>query len=558
MRWFLAPDLDILGDPMAATVKVNLDALIKREDFEIDKKDDEEPSQPVFCLPELEAKKITFKTLRKPIFQRATSDWTPRQVVDLVKNFVDRELIPSIIIWNSRSRLQFVMDGAHRLSALIAWVNDDYGAGAISQAAAGGIDKIPKAQREAHSQAKELMVKEVGDYKDLVKVGESDETVGTVEQKKRSKGMTSLQVEVQNYGKPDPRKAEAAFYRINQGGTPLTTEEQEIIRTRRWPESIAARVLWRIENGRHYTLGFQPDKTKEIEPLAIATHELLLKPDKTDELPIIVPVMSGAETNAGIGLLDQFVHLANDLADRKIVKHNFEPLLETDPKIDRDGDQTIEYLKKSKRLAEVISSGEKWSLGMHPLVYAYSTACKFLPGAFFAQVKLVKHLLSHDRVIWFTKYRKEFENFLVSHKEHLTTLTHDAGSKIKSANPIFEYWKLILESIADGKDPILAIQKSDFKGVFEMPDQFGLSVSPRIKKGGKLAVKIRETLANCPVCYECGARIYRKAWTHDHDTPADKGGSGHSENLNPMHGICNSGVKQQRLHLTSKPQAKPS
>jgi hypothetical protein len=533
---------------MASTLKVNLDALIKREDFEIDKNDeDEDPTPPVFCLPELEEKKITFKTLRKPIFQRATSDWTPQQVVALVKNFVDRELIPAIIIWNSRSRLQFVMDGAHRLSALIAWVNDDYGAGVISQAAAAGIDKIPKAQKKAHDETKERM-KEVGHYKDLVKVGESAESFGTAEERKRAKGMNSLQIVIQNYTKADPRKAEAAFYRINQGGTSLTVEEQEIIRTRRWPESIAARVLWRVESGRHYTLGFESQKTQEIERLAVKTHELLLKPDTTDELPLTVPVMSGANTNAGISLLDQFVHLANALPERKIERSNFAPLADTDPKIDMTGEATIEYLKKAKKMAEIISSGEAWSYGMHPLVYSYSNACKFLPGAFFAQIKLVQYLNSQNKMIWFAKHRKKFEDFLVANKDHLTKITHTAGSKTKSAGPLFEYWNLILEAFAEGNDPISAIQSSSFKFILVIPDQSEEQVTSRIKKGGALALKMRETLQTGSTCHECGARIYRKAWTQDHDISKSAGGSGHSNNLFPMHGVCNSGVKQKRLH----------
>jgi len=41
-------------------------------------------------------------------------------------------LIPAIILWNS-GRYIFTIDGAHRLSALIAWVLDDYGDGIISQ-----------------------------------------------------------------------------------------------------------------------------------------------------------------------------------------------------------------------------------------------------------------------------------------------------------------------------------------------------------------------------------------------------------------------------------------
>jgi len=41
--------------------------------------------------------------------------------------------------------LYSTIDGAHRLSALIAWVNDDYGAGAISQRFFG--DNISVAQK---------------------------------------------------------------------------------------------------------------------------------------------------------------------------------------------------------------------------------------------------------------------------------------------------------------------------------------------------------------------------------------------------------------------------
>jgi hypothetical protein len=51
--------------------------------------------------------------------------------VDLIRAFLDGDLIPAVILWERGDEI-FVIDGAHRLSALIAWVRDDYGGGKLS------------------------------------------------------------------------------------------------------------------------------------------------------------------------------------------------------------------------------------------------------------------------------------------------------------------------------------------------------------------------------------------------------------------------------------------
>ena len=45
---------------------------------------------------------------------------------------MDGDVIPSIILWRSTNFI-FVIDGAHRLSALCAWMQDDYGDGTESK-----------------------------------------------------------------------------------------------------------------------------------------------------------------------------------------------------------------------------------------------------------------------------------------------------------------------------------------------------------------------------------------------------------------------------------------
>src|SRR5689334_4662616 len=107
---------------------VNLDALFKREDF--DAKSDPLQHQPsqlglTLKISELESTSLTYLTLRKPDFQRETASWEPQKVADLIRCFLDGDLIPSIILWRSQDTGNiFVIDGAHRLGALIAWVHD--------------------------------------------------------------------------------------------------------------------------------------------------------------------------------------------------------------------------------------------------------------------------------------------------------------------------------------------------------------------------------------------------------------------------------------------------
>ena len=50
----------------------------------------------------------------------------------MIESFVNDELVPAIILWRNQGGYIFVIDGAHRLSSLGAWINDDYGDGQIS------------------------------------------------------------------------------------------------------------------------------------------------------------------------------------------------------------------------------------------------------------------------------------------------------------------------------------------------------------------------------------------------------------------------------------------
>jgi len=149
-----------------AAFNVNLDALIEREDFESGEAIGAGSDEPRFRLNELHRSAMYFKVLRKPDFQRATDNWTPTLIVDFVQSFVDDELIPSIILWQSKQTGKvFVIDGAHRISALISWVNNDYGNGDISKKFFKY--DIPAKQRKFDSVIREQMESRIGNYEKL-------------------------------------------------------------------------------------------------------------------------------------------------------------------------------------------------------------------------------------------------------------------------------------------------------------------------------------------------------------------------------------------------------
>ena len=126
--------------------KVNLDALIPREDFEVTdvEESDRGGKTTTIQIRDLEKSSFFFNVIRKPDFQRETNEWEPKRVYSLIESFVDGDLIPAIILWRNAGSYTFVLDGSHRLSALASWVNDDYGDKEISKKFYDGI--IPEDQ----------------------------------------------------------------------------------------------------------------------------------------------------------------------------------------------------------------------------------------------------------------------------------------------------------------------------------------------------------------------------------------------------------------------------
>jgi len=219
--------------------------MIQREDFAREVKGESAPDMIrelniSMLLPEAPIR----RQLRKPDFQRETNHWKPDQVLRLVKSFIDGDVIPSIILWRSTNFI-FVIDGAHRLSALCAWLSDDYGSGPLSNAFYNG--EISQEQKNIAERTRRMINKDVGSYISIRQlVGES--AGGLAGQ--RAGALFTRPIYLQQVV-GTPRVAEDSFFAINTQGTALDDTEKFLIETRRKPISIGARAIVRGGFGHH-------------------------------------------------------------------------------------------------------------------------------------------------------------------------------------------------------------------------------------------------------------------------------------------------------------------
>ena len=523
--------------------RVNLDALIKREDLEVTSVNPEKSGGdvPSISLVELEHGKSMFDVLRKPDFQRETSEWSPEQIVELIKNVLDDELVPAVIVWKAQDRSVFVIDGAHRLSALIAWVNDDYGDQNISLTFYGGAAQIPRAQIVAAKATKKLVDEQIGSFQKLSKF-RNNEAGGTPVEIRRAKSAASAHIIVQSV-RNDATHAEASFYRINQGGAVIDETEKEIIHARKRPEAVAARALLRAGTGHKYWWDFTQEIQSQIEELAKYIYETLYRPDLPDTIKTLELPMAGRGYSAdALAILYEFLHLANGLPRSQVSKSKsktLEPLAKDDPQRDVDGSKTIEYLNVVKKIANLITSDEIGSLGLHPAVYSYSATGKFQPTAFFAQVQLVQHLRREKSINEFILIRSQFEEFLVSYKYFINQLISNYGANTRALSHLLELYLLVISEISQGKDneSVKNIVLKDARFVSRLIEinPSGNITSPRFSKDTKAAIRIKTALKAAPRCSICHSRYHTNSTTIDHTKNERDGGVGSMDNGTVTH-----------------------
>ncbi|NVK22349.1 MAG: DUF262 domain-containing protein [Kangiellaceae bacterium] len=514
--------------------KVNLDALIPREDFDVkDSISSSARNINTIGVRDLEYQKsFFFQALRKPDFQRETNEWDQSKIASLIESFLDGDLIPAVILWKSSGGYTFVIDGAHRLSALAAWINDDYGDGPISKEFYEGI--IPTEQIETSDKARRIIRREIGLFSDYELAIKNPEKVKP-EIVERAMNIGSLAIQVQ-WVEGDAQKAEASFFKINQKATPIDKTELKLLESRRKPNGIATRAILRSGKGHKYWSNFDPEYQEDVQALASEINDILFKPSfKTPIKTLDLPIGGKNFSSSGQMLILDFVNNVNDI----------------DPKSDMEDDITGEYtvkiLKKCLKVARLINSNHASSLGLHPSVYFYSKEGRYKQASFSIIVSFVLELRKRKAFDKFTEVRELFESALLKYDDLVRQINRKyRTSSAALKHVVFLYFMLIdklqsTQNIDRAVEEI--IQSTEFNYLTTRNDSEQQSLGLDFSKDQKSEVFIKEAIKNATKCKICRGLIHMNSISIDHKERKRDGGTAAIDNGQVTHPYCNTGYK---------------
>ncbi len=473
-------------------------------------------------------------TLRKPDFQRETNHWNGDQVVTFLKSFLDNELVPSVIFWRSPGKI-FVIDGAHRLSALLAWINDDYGDGHISKAFYG--NKISNEQQAAAESLRKKINREIGSFKAFYDLMRNSKSAGEDEvQLQRADNARVRNLDLQ-WVEGDAEKAESSFFKINKQGTALDKTEERLLRLRNFPIAIASRSVVRAGAGHKYWSKFNEPYRNEIEVLSKELHGLLFSPEL--QFPIKTLNLPHGGKSSPISaynlLMDTFSYAITGAEKTEEKSYLYQE--------DVDGSGTVKALKDLTKVMKRITGNGIESLGLHPAVYFYSQTGKHWDMIFISLVNVISKALRDNNNIFFKKFkerRKTIEAIFLKNK----SLISQANVLIHSKHRI-ERWSKLLDGAVNGtafingatQEEILSILGVAGKIVAGSEVDAGDAFSDNVKSAAYLA-KSLEAAHLCPLCE--GYVQAEKSVSYDHINAKANGGKGGLDNIQLTHPYCNS------------------
>ncbi|HIK31779.1 MAG TPA: DUF262 domain-containing protein [Oscillatoriales cyanobacterium M4454_W2019_049] len=514
--------------------KVSLDALIRREAFEIKEERDRNMGRniPMIGIRDLEPNSFFYPFLRKPDFQRETNEWDADKICEFIESFLDGDLIPAVILWRSSSSYYFVVDGSHRLSSLIAWINDDYGDGKISKDFFDG--DIAEEQKVAAKETRKFIKSKVGAYKDYQSLA-SNQTSFDPKMLERARNLGASGISLQ-WVEGDARKAEDSFFKINQKAAPIGETEIRLIQARKTPNGVAARAIMRSGSGHKYWSDFSQNKQDKIEEIAQEVNELIFQPKLSNPIKTLdVPIVANLSPPDKLALILDFVNVVNSSNDEDEIQ-------------DLTGEQTIKFLTRCLKIAQRINSSHPSSLGLHPIVYFYTRLGRSKIGSFYGIVSLMLYLEEKKIFSKFISVRKDFE-WVIWEYDLIPQMIRSGGA-LEAREKVRDFYLAIIDKLSLGVErknvakEIIAENKKKFGNLKlptkkETPETQGKTFSRETKS----AAFIREALRGCPKCKICGGYLPDRFNSIDHIKRKADGGLGTLANAQLTHPYCNTTYK---------------
>jgi HNH endonuclease len=420
----------------------------------------------------------------------------------------------------------FVIDGGHRLSALRAWMVDDYGDGPISLAFYGG--DISEEQKRIAKRTRKLIETTVGRYSKL------RDQVDATPAIRRAKTLFTRPLTLQwVYGTADV--AETSFFKINSQGTPLDEIEEMLIRNRKKPIAIAARAILRAGGGHKYWSSFQEAQQKEIEELAEQFHSLLFDPEvETPVKTLDLPLGGSISPVDALSLLIEFLTISAGRAQETLTIEKYPD--------DESGDGTISVLKNSLQILNRITGNTAGSLGLHPAVYFYNERGKYARFLFLGMTSLIAEKVRNNDNQFFKKFsvaREKVEAFLIQNKSLITLLLTNM-SKGQRTSKMKDLFNFLVGEVHAGRQLTseAAVAQLGLRG--RILDVNTPQAAVQITDDTKSMLFVREAIGKalpCPLCK--GLLDPTKSVSYDHIKPVRDGGTGDIANAQLVHPYCN-------------------
>lgn len=477
-----------------------------------------------------------FKSLRKPDFQRETNAWTPKQCAEFLDSVINRRIIPSVILWYSEENgCNYVLDGAHRLSVIRAWMLDDWG-DKNNEYYERKEDK--EAIRIAAQQTRVDVNSKIGSYQNyvdsyqammaLTDKGEAPKQKMQPREFERARfytqimGNTTLPTQWEH---GDYERAEQSFLRINRQGQALDPWEATLIEYRK---GSYARVVMAIANAgktghllpENKSVKHLKNITESFPKICYEIHEKLFVP------PYKYPI---SNLNVPMVISPAYFQKHKYLLELIPLIINREIALEDDKQIEflkRDIDKTPEnIIENSHKLVTQISeslehivslNNNSKCLAIVPLFYWYNERGQYnrslLYGFFYRLFSGTDEEISNRKHI-FCAYRDRFEYVLYDFKSDISKyLNIGAGAGLKAVRQSANFFQNLLKGLQE--NPHFELESQEFENVVlaslnsssKSKNQASRS-SRNVTSRDKTQVNIREMFKSSTKCHICGGLL---------------------------------------------------
>ncbi|WP_158642038.1 DUF262 domain-containing protein [Corallococcus sp. AB018] len=510
-----------------------------------------------------------FYKLRKPDFQRETNYWTPEQCAIFIESVARGDLIPGIIAWrNFEAGRVYIIDGAHRLSVVRAWMQDDWGDKSIEYYNEADREEIEEAANEVRA----LVSERVGSYKELAsaynqataplmpqagrKPVDSSRRPITERESQQFKTyneiLTGRTLSTQ-WVEGSYEEAQRSFININTGGARISQFELMLHTYRNGP---FARVVSSIINAGktgHFwpNKGLTPQLDTKIQTFsqyANAIHEILFRPPFEERIenlnqPLIVtrPGYRYEQVVDLVGLLSEGLFLDSDTERRDCLSR-------------LSGADSQSVITKADGIFEIVldrlsqlvgSNANPKTMSIVPLVYTYNHQGIYSRNLFYAILYWLftgNDEAVRKKKIAFSAIRGNFESILVDYKAQMTGIASKKGAGFKSTKDIASVIDTLVRLLVDniGSTPANLHNLVADKVGFEPMGTRNLA-GRTASRSQKNQVNIENILSNCVRCHICGGVLdLARAKQYDHYLePFSKVRSTSTENLKPAHPFCN-------------------